>query len=82
MTIFSCVVYTETFSHLLFLLQALICSSFVPLYSGVLPPKFRGVVSVCSMCFCQLIEHLNSCFVVAGHGNHIRFNINIKYQLK
>jgi len=31
---------------LLLLLQALICSSFVPLYSGVLPPKYRGVVSI------------------------------------
>jgi len=29
-----------------FPLQALICSSFVPLYSGVLPPKYRGVVSI------------------------------------
>lgn len=27
------------------LIQALICSSFVPAYSGMVPPKFRGVVS-------------------------------------
>jgi len=27
------------------LIQALICSSFVPGYSGMIPPKFRGTVS-------------------------------------
>lgn len=28
-------------------LQALICSSFVPIYCGLIPPSFRGVVSLC-----------------------------------
>ena len=27
------------------LIQALICSSFVPFYSGIMPPKYKGVVS-------------------------------------
>jgi len=26
------------------LIQALLCSSFVPCYSGFIPPKFKGVV--------------------------------------
>lgn len=29
----------------LIFLQALICSSFVPIYCGLIPPSFRGVVS-------------------------------------
>ena len=26
--------------------KALICSSFIPCYSGFIPPKFKGVVSL------------------------------------
>lgn len=32
--------------HGLTFLQALICSSFVPIYCGLIPPSFRGVVSI------------------------------------
>lgn len=33
-------------SYGLIFLQALICSSFVPIYCGLIPPSFRGVVSL------------------------------------
>lgn len=36
---------TFDFCGLIFL-QALICSSFVPIYCGLIPPSFRGVVSL------------------------------------
>jgi len=50
-------------------LQALICTSFVPLYSGVLPPKYRGVVStlVCQCRPLSLMFQQSIVTVISGH---------------
>lgn len=47
--------FSFTFSFfwpLSFLYKALLCSCFVPVYSGVIPPQYKGEVSksVCTMC--------------------------------
>lgn len=33
--------------------QALICSSFIPYFCGLIPPSFRGVVSLFLYCVCM-----------------------------
>ena len=61
------------------LIQALICSSFVPAYSGMVPPKFRGVVRNPFVIYNLKIDYLFTDFILFSIIGMVAYLITIRF---